>query len=505
MNNSDRLAPAIALSRRSPTRRVAGEADDRDLLRRWRRYAWLALAVSFAAYLLVSAAHHQAFHPWGRLGFFDLRVYRGAAGLVLGRGSVYDVSIWRWAPFTYPPFAAVVFTPLALLPLAVDEVLVTIFGVVAVFAVFALALRLPMADRKELAQTPRWQSILIPVAVAAGLWLEPVTATLAYGQIDLLIALLIVGDLSRRDAAKSKGALIGLAAGLKLTPLIFVPYLLFSRRRRPAIVALGTFASTVAVGYAALPGDTQRFWGDALFLDSRRVGGCCIPANQSLRGAILRLDPSLGSGRLLGVAVVVGIVGLLLAVLASRRGDELMGFSLCAITGLLVSPVSWTHHWTLAVPALLLLGLRVYRNCSKAGVIAVGATLLVGYSYLPRLMEKPVFSSGPALPAGWTLALTSYALIGLVALGLACVHEARLRIAGLPKPGSAARPSFVLPEISPGTRGARCTLLLRRRAPCADLPGTRALAHLRPSLPHDEEPALSGWPGPSRAGSETRS
>ena len=88
--------------------------------------------------------------------------------------------------------------------------------------------------------------------------------------------------------------------------------------------------------------------------------------------------------------------------------------------------MSWTHHWTLAVPALLLLGLRVYRNRSKVGIIAVGATLLVGYSYLPKLMERPAFSSALAIPAGWTLVSTSYVLIGLVALGFVCVHETRL-------------------------------------------------------------------------------
>ena len=447
MNNSDRLAPGAVLSRRSRPRWAA--RDDRDSMRKWRRYAWLALAVSFAAYLLISLANQQAVYPWGRLDFFDLRVYRGAARLVLGGGSLYQAPIWRWAPFTYPPFAAVVFTPLARLPLAVDEVVVTIFGVAAVFAVLALALRLPMADGEEAAEPQRCRSTMIPVAAAAALWLEPVTATLGYGQINLLIALLIVGDLSRRDAAKSKGALIGLAAGLKLTPLIFVPYLLFSRRRRAAIVALGTFAATVAIGYAALPGDTQRFWGDALFLDSRRVGGCCIPANQSLRGLILRLDPSFGNGRVLAIAAVVGILGIALAVLAGRRGDEAMGFSLCAITGLLVSPVSWTHHWTLAVPALLLLGVRAYRKRSKAGIIAVGATLLVGYSYLPKLMEKPAFSSGLALPAGRTLASTSYVFIGLVALGLACVHETRLLVARPPRRRPAPRGSSRYPSFHP--------------------------------------------------------
>jgi alpha-1,2-mannosyltransferase len=340
-----------------------------------------------------------------------------------------------------------VFAPLALLPLAVDEVLVTSFGIVAVFAVLALAPRLPTADGEQAASTPPWRPVLIPVAVAAALWLEPVTATLGYGQINLLIALLIVGDLSRRDSARGKGALLGLAAGLKLTPLIFVPYLLFSRRRRPAIVALGTFASTVALGCAALPGDSRHFWGGGLFLDSRRVGGSSVPANQSLRGVILRLDPSLGSRWVLAIAVLVGIVGVALAARASRRGDEAMGFSLCAVTGLLVSPVSWSHHWTLAVPALLLLGLRVYRNRSKIGTIAVGAILLLGYSYLPKLMGKPASASELALPAARTLASAPYVVIGLATLGLACVHETRQVLARLPWRQPPPRRSFALPHI----------------------------------------------------------
>ena len=121
MTTSDRRAPRVVLSQ---------------LLQ---RYAWFVLAVSCAVYLVISVAHHQAFHPWGRLGFFDLRVYRGAARLALGGGSLYHGPIWQWAPFTYPPFAAVVFTPLALLPLAVDEILVTTFGVVAVFAIVTLS------------------------------------------------------------------------------------------------------------------------------------------------------------------------------------------------------------------------------------------------------------------------------------------------------------------------------------------------------------------------------
>jgi alpha-1,2-mannosyltransferase len=265
--------------------------------------------------------------------------------------------------------------------------------------------------------------------MAVALWVEPVTSTLAYGQINLLVAWLIVCDLSRRDTARSKGTLIGLAAGLKLTPLIFVPYLLLSGRRRTAGVALGTFASTVAVGYALVPDDSQQFWG-GLFLDPKRVGGCCVPANQSLRGVILRLAPSFGSGRLLAIVVTIAVAGLALAVRASRRGDEAMGFSLCAVTGLLVSPVSWSHHWALAVPAVLLLGVKVCRERSKIGIIAVAGILVIGYSYLPKLMGKAAFSPGAGHGVVWTLAAAPYVLIGLAALAVAGLQEIRSLAAG---------------------------------------------------------------------------
>jgi alpha-1,2-mannosyltransferase len=442
MNHFDLLATGPVLSRRSR-------------LRRWRRYAWLALAVSCAVYLLVSLPRSQAFHPWGSLSFFDLHVYRGAARLVLDGRSIYGGPIWKWAPFTYPPFAAVVFTPLALLPFAVDAVLVTVLGIVALFGILSLALRLAAGNGPDGETGRSWRSAVVPLAVAAALWLEPITSTLGYGQINLLIALLVVGDLVRPDDARGKGALIGLAAGLKLTPLIFVPYLLCSRRPRAACVALGTFGATIVVGCAALPGDSRRFWGDGLFLNSQRVGGSYVPANQSLRSLILRLDPSLGGARLLAIVVAVALAGIALAVLASRRGDEAMGFSLCALTGLLVSPVSWTHHWTTAVPAPLLLGVRVVRGRSRSGIAAVAAILLLGYSYLPKLMAKPAFAPGRGLSVPWTLAAAPYVLIGLTALAVVGVYETRRAVAALTTRRPALRSGFAAAEIAPHPKGAQ--------------------------------------------------
>jgi alpha-1,2-mannosyltransferase len=247
---------------------------------------------------------------------------------------------------------------------------------------------------------------------------------------------------------------IGIAAGVKLTPLIFVPYLLFSRRRRAACVALGTFAATVIGGYALLPSDSQQFWG-GLFLDPSRVGGRYVPANQSLRGLILRLDPSFGSWRLLAIALIVGLAGIVLAVLASRRGDEAVGFSLCALTGLLVSPVSWTHHWTIAVPALLLAGLRAARHGSRAAIAAVATTVLVGYSYLPKLMTKPAFAPSRGHSVAWTLAAAPYVWIALLALAAAAAYETRRAVAARSARRAAPRASLVLPTLTPHPKGTR--------------------------------------------------
>lgn len=259
------------------------------------RLCWLALAASCGAYLFLSLAHHEAFHPWGRLNYFDLEVYRGAARLILDGRSLYGGGIWRWAPFTYPPLAAIVFAPLALLPLALDEILVTALSAVCLVALLARALRLPITPDGEGSVSHPWRSGMLPVAVAAALWLEPITATLGYGQINLVIALLIVWDLSRSDTSRSKGALIGLAAGLKLTPLIFVPYLFFSGRRRASLIALVTFGVTVAAGYAMLPGDAQRYWEDCSLTPpawaaaaSRPTSHCAARSSDSTRHSATR-------------------------------------------------------------------------------------------------------------------------------------------------------------------------------------------------------------------------
>ncbi|HYB23071.1 MAG TPA: glycosyltransferase 87 family protein, partial [Solirubrobacteraceae bacterium] len=268
------------------------------------------------------------------------------------------------------------------------------------------------------------------LVAAAAVWLEPVWTTLRYGQVDLLIATLVVWDLSRADDARLQGVGIGLASALKLTPAIFVVYLLLSRRTRAAAVSAATFLASVALAYVALPGDSREYWGGA-FAEPDRVGRIENAANQSLRGALARLlHTTAVSGLWLGCAAAVAILGITLALAAARRGDQARGFALCALTGLLVSPVSWSHHWVLAVPALALLALDAHRRRSIALLIACALVAIVAYAHVIWWVpiDHPLHSE-LHLDALQLLFADAYVLAGLAALAAAAVPRLRATFA----------------------------------------------------------------------------
>jgi alpha-1,2-mannosyltransferase len=398
--------------------------------------AWLTLALSIGVYVTLSARLQHPFHVGLRhLNFFDLRVYRGAGWRVMHDTALYRRPIVRELGFTYPPFAALLFAPLSFFSLAFDRIAVTISSILALVWTLrrALALKRP-THREAMGQRAVSAWALAAIAAAVSLWLEPITVTLGYGQIDIFIAALVVFDLARPDSARDKGVGIGLAAAIKLTPLLFIVYLLFSRRRRAAMVAAITFVATIALSFALVPSDAARYWTKVLF-HSSRVGGAADIANQSLRGGFARFlaERHPGAGVVI-VCLTVAVVGVFLAVRSSRRGDEATGFSLCAITMLLVSPVSWTHHWAIAVPALMLLVVAAYERRQPLLAFQAVAALVVGYAYLP---ERDVSHRGRKLLVAHqilhgglhTLAHDPYVLLGLLAVALPAAALCKSRLA----------------------------------------------------------------------------
>jgi alpha-1,2-mannosyltransferase len=374
-------------------------------------------AVWFAgAVYLVSAAVCCALAVRSQAHFVDLRVYRMGGAAVLHGGRLYQVRL-VWLPFTYPPFAAVVFAALAVVPWKVAVIVLAGASVVALPAALYLVLRLPGPVREQ-ARERAW-TLALAVAAAA-IWLEPARATLGYGQVNILLTAAVLYDLSLPDTARRKGVMIGLAAGLKLTPAIFVVYLLVTGRGRAAAIAAAAFAGTVAAGFAVLPADSAWFWAGR-FASPGHVSPVQNPQNQSLYGALARV---MHTAHVLPVwlplAAAVAGAGLALAAAASRRGDEALGFSLCAATGLLISPISWIHHWVIVIPALLVAGLtagRAYRSGNVAAAVLVTAaiTAIAVIGWIQLAGDTPR-SGWLALPAWALVRSVSYVLIGLAVL-----------------------------------------------------------------------------------------
>jgi alpha-1,2-mannosyltransferase len=397
----------------------------------YRRVAGLRIA-SFAIFYVVVATVCCVLAATGKAKFTDLHVYRLGGEAALHGVNLYSLRYYG-LPFSYPPFSGVIFAGVAPLPWAVAAALVTVASGLVLPVMLYLALRLPPLP-SWLDQKNAWRLAL--AAAAAAIWLEPVRTTLGYGQIDLFLAVGILYDLTRPDAARVKGVSIGLAAGIKLIPAIFVIYLLFTRRFRAALTAAVAFMVTVAVGFVVMPASSAHFW-NGTFLNPGRISPVQNPENQSLSGALARTLHTVNPGHIwLPLAVIVALIGLALATYAQRHGDEAAGFSLCAITGLLVSPISWTHHWVIAVPAVLIASFVIYRN--KAGkpaarslsIVALVGLLIIGWV---RLARDTPGSQWLHLPMLSPVDSDIYVIAGLAALLFMCF--------GLIGEFSAAKPS----------------------------------------------------------------
>ncbi|WIY03472.1 glycosyltransferase 87 family protein [Amycolatopsis mongoliensis] len=302
----------------------------------------------------------------------DSAVYRAGALTLLHGDPLYtrDVLValpdWVRLPFTYTPAAAPLFLPLALVPSGL------VWGVIAFLSVVALMVVITVVS-----SSPGGSSLLgrswwaLPAGTAIALALEPVWKTLFLGQINLILMAFVVLDvlvLSARDSADGPsagkrasgrrwaGVLIGVAAAIKLTPLIFVPHLFFTGRWKDGLRALGTFVVLEAVMFAVIPVDAARFWRDSA-TDPSRVGSVHWIFNQSLNGLVNRathLAPwSLAVA--VGVAAVLAVPAVWLVVRLRRRGEDAAALLVTAFYGLLLSPVSWSHHWVWCVPLLTLL------------------------------------------------------------------------------------------------------------------------------------------------------
>lgn len=315
----------------------------------------------------------------------DLRVYRGASAHVLS-GGLYDYAVHTGPPipvlpFTYPPFAALVFLPLSHLPWTAVVALWRAASVAALLLITVGALRLlsPSPTGRVRDRALLW--------AAAGLWLEPVRHTLDQGQINLLLGAVVLGGLTLCRGAAGRGAAAGLAASLKLTPAVGGLYLLATRQWRAAAWSVATGAAAVALAWYVAPHESARYWS-ALVTDTRRVGPVRSVRNQSLRGALTRLlGPDVTASALWWAVLALVTLAALYALRGALRRNDPLGLLVTAeLYGLLVCPISWSHHWIWCLPAMIWLAHGPCRRRRLSRVtLAVWAVVTVT-RLVPRLV-----------------------------------------------------------------------------------------------------------------------
>ena len=436
-------------------RREASGPDQRS--RRLLAAGAAVFAIAVAAYLAAIAIHPSN----AMLKAFDLRVYLDGGSLVrTAPGTLYSWNL-KGMPgikFTYTPFAAMVFAALSYVPWRVLEAVAVVASIAALVTTLWIAFReLGMRDR-----TGRAGAALLVAGLA--FWLEPVQRALFLGQVELLLMVLIVWDMCQPDRRRWKGAGVGIAAAIKLVPLIFIAYLLLTRRFRAAVVAIVVFVVTIVAGFAALPHASTQWWLHGYFWQAGRTGFVGFGGNQSLRGTLTRFAGSAAHGQPLWIAVgiVVGLLGLAAATLLHRAGREFEGLMTCALTGLLVSPISWDHHWVWIAPFLAVLvsiGVRTRDRAARAASLVVAALLIVAFAGWPKFWNAgqgkgliwPPYAPATGNASGdnpsfaeyhWhgmqLIAGNLYVVIGCVLLVIALVAAWMLRGDGYARRGGAA-------------------------------------------------------------------
>ena len=400
---------------RSVLTRPRTPAGDQEKPRRWLLLVGLgAFAVALGLYAIYTVIHPKSF----TMDPVDLAVYRSGGLIVRHVRPLYDprlaAPLYDWIgygklhlPFTYTPFAAIAFAVISFVPWWLSQQLSVAVDIIALLA----ALWLTLGGLGYSRDRTRLGATLL--GAAAVFWTEPVLRTIYLGQVNLVLMALIIWDLCQPDTETSrwwKGFGTGIAAGIKLVPLIFIPYLLLARKFRQAAMACAGFAFTVLLGFVILPKDSTKWWFDGLFVQGGRTGFTGWAGNQSLDGLITRLTGSVNGAKPAWIvaAVLVGAAGVTGAALLDRKGYPVPGLLMAALTGLLVSPISWDHHWVWIAPGALVAAhyavQAARKNARKAawgfGILAVAIVAWFG-AWPARLFTSRINLGNDSLGLLW--------------------------------------------------------------------------------------------------------
>ena len=340
----------------------------------------------------------------------DVDVYRMGGRAWLDGRSLYDDGVLFHTlggidlPFTYPPLAAVVFSPFAVWSLDAASRTITVITLVLLVVTLVIVLtRMRVWEHsRSLTGSARLRRLWLALAIVAlsAAYLEPIRSNFEFGQINVVLMTLVIADLVPKKTPWPRGVLVGLAIALKLTPAVFLLYLLLRRDTRALLVSIGSAVVATAVGFALAGRDSWMYWTETIH-DTDRIGTATYHTNQNIAGSLARLE--LSGGLRFALWVLACFAVLAVTVWAVRRalrpdasatpadlsGDRtVLAVVSVAMFGLVVSPVSWSHHWVWALPTVLATTVAAvrYRNVAF-GLISVVGLILMRYPPLELMPE----------------------------------------------------------------------------------------------------------------------
>jgi len=349
--------------------------------------------------IIVAAVAYACWQLFGHLPYLiDADVYRmGGQAWLQGQplysgGAAFPTQAGIDLPFTYPPLAAIAFSPLALVPLPVAGLAITATTwVLLMVSIWIVLTRLEVAADWETGGESPWVRrcwLAAGIVALSVTWFEPIRANFSFGQVNVILMTLVIADCVPRRTRWPRGLLVGVAIALKLTPAVFLLYFVLRRNHRAFLTAAGGFAAATALGFLLAWQDSREYW-TVTVRNTDRIGSASLNTNQNAAGALARLGLDERTHFVLWTVTCLAVLGL--TVWAVRRvlvaAEPTLALICVALFGLVVSPVSWSHHWVWALPTVVVSGLVAYQR--RAAVLAVVSVVGVALMVWPPIELLP--------------------------------------------------------------------------------------------------------------------